>query len=68
MAFDVQAPELLEGTTTAAARWSKATGCDVRVETDGIPVRWATTEELTHVDDVTGDAGTTANGRHPSTS
>jgi hypothetical protein len=38
MAFDVQAPELLAATTQAASRWSKATGCDVRVEAGGTPI------------------------------
>jgi hypothetical protein len=32
------ATELLDATTRAAARWSAATGCDVRVGTGGIPV------------------------------
>ncbi len=37
MAFD-PAPELLAATEAAAARWSAATGCDVRVEAGGVPV------------------------------
>ena len=40
-------PELLVATTTVAARWSAATGCDVRVEAGGLPVRFATDAELT---------------------
>jgi hypothetical protein len=43
-------PELLEGTRVAAARWSAATGCDVRVEAGGVPVRFATNEEVTGED------------------
>jgi hypothetical protein len=31
-------PELLEATGVAAARWSAATGCDVRVGDGGVPV------------------------------
>jgi len=31
-------PELLEATEAAAARWSPATGCDVRVDEGGLPV------------------------------
>lgn len=31
-------PELLEATELAAARWSAATGCDVRVGEGGVPV------------------------------
>jgi hypothetical protein len=31
-------PELLEATEVAAARWSSATGCDIRVGEGGIPV------------------------------
>jgi hypothetical protein len=38
MAFD-PAPELLAATDAAAERWSAATGCDVRVEAGGLPVR-----------------------------
>jgi hypothetical protein len=38
MAFDVQAPELLAATLTAAERWSAATGCDVRVADGGLPI------------------------------
>jgi hypothetical protein len=37
MAFD-PAPELLEATESAAARWSAATGCDVRVAAEGNPI------------------------------
>lgn len=37
MAFD-PVPELREATESAAARWSAATGCDVRVEAGGVPV------------------------------
>jgi hypothetical protein len=49
MAFD-PVHELAEATARAAERWSAATGCDVRVEAGGLPVRWATTEELTQED------------------
>jgi hypothetical protein len=38
MAFD-PVSEMLELTKAAAARWSSATGCDVRVEPGGVPVR-----------------------------
>jgi hypothetical protein len=38
MAFD-PAPELLAGTEAAAERWSAATGCDVRVEAGGVPMK-----------------------------
>jgi hypothetical protein len=41
---------LLAETTVSAARWSAATGCDVRVEVGGLPVRFATPEELTMED------------------
>lgn len=37
MAFD-PAPALLAATEDAAARWSAATGCDVRVEAGGVPI------------------------------
>lgn len=40
-------PELLTATAVVAARWSAATGCDVRVEAGGLPVRFATDVELT---------------------
>jgi hypothetical protein len=44
MAFD-PAPELLAATEAAAERWSAATGCDVRVEPGGVPVRITSPEE-----------------------
>jgi len=44
MTFD-PAPALLEATEAAATRWSAATGCDVRVEAGGVPVRFASAEE-----------------------
>jgi hypothetical protein len=44
LAFDPD-PELLEATEAAAARWSAATGCDVRIEAGGIAVRIASTEQ-----------------------
>jgi hypothetical protein len=44
MAFD-PAPELLAATESAAARWSAATGCDVKVESGGVQVRIASTAE-----------------------
>jgi hypothetical protein len=37
-AFDPD-PVLLADTTAAAARWSAATGCDIRVEAGGVPVQ-----------------------------
>lgn len=50
MAFD-PVPELLQDTVSAAARWSVATGCDVRVESGGIPIR-----AEGYLQDETGDA------------
>jgi len=32
-------PELLDATEAAAARWSAATGCDISVSDDGIPMK-----------------------------
>lgn len=41
MAFD-PAPDLEAATRVAAERWSAATGCDVRVEAGGVPMKaWA---------------------------
>jgi hypothetical protein len=38
MAFDPD-PELGDATEAAVARWCAATGCDVRVEAGGVPIR-----------------------------
>lgn len=54
VAFD-PAPELLEATQRAAERWSAATGCDVRVDADGIP--------LVVLDEVIDNAGKPTRGR-----
>lgn len=39
-------PELSEGTTAGATRWTNATGCDVHTGRGGLPVRFGTDEEL----------------------
>jgi hypothetical protein len=60
MAFDPD-PELLAATEAAADRWAPATGCDVRVEAGGVPVRAmprifiADDEQVVHGDDPNGD-------------
>jgi hypothetical protein len=60
MAFDPD-PELAEATQLAATRWSAATGCHVRIEAGGIPVRAlpqifiADDEQVVYTDDPNGD-------------
>lgn len=45
MSFD-PVPELLDGSTVAASRWSTATGCDISIAEGGIPVVLADPDQV----------------------